>query len=136
MMEHKHTEAFMLMTYKCEECGTVEIIWNSRDGVTPFMGPTCNRGACVGATLHENWSGDVYAPDYKPSVGERIWRDGTLDMMRDIKRRMVECNSEYLSDEAKQDIEAFIEKIAIEEHESQPGWPALIEAHTGKVDGL
>lgn len=136
-MEHKHKEAFMLMTYQCElyDCRWIEIIWNSRDGVTPFMGPNCQR--CGGLTWHENWSDDAYSPNYQPKPGERIWRDGTLDMMRDIKRRMVERNPEFLTDEMKTEgIDIFIERIAVSEHESQPGWPALIEAHTGRVDGL
>lgn len=135
-MSHDHKEAYMLMKYQCEVCGAVEIIWNSRDGVTPFMGPVCIRGQCGGVTRHVDWEKDVYAPDFKPGIGTRIWRDGTLDMMRDIMKRRVEQNPEYLSDEAKQDISGFIEKLARAEHESQSGWPALVEAHTGQVDGL
>ena len=34
-MAHNHKEAYMLMNYRCE-CGHHELIWNSRDGVTPF----------------------------------------------------------------------------------------------------
>ncbi len=132
---HNHAEAFMLMTYQCEKCGAKEIIWNSRDGVTPMFGSTCRQEFCNGETSHVNWQNDVYAPDHKPAAGERIWRDGTLDMMRAIKRRMVESNPEYLSDEAKKDISGFIEKIARDEH-GEGGWPALVEAHTGEVDGL
>lgn len=35
--KYKHAEAYCLMKYKCEKCGKTEILWNSRDGVTPFM---------------------------------------------------------------------------------------------------
>lgn len=137
-----HKEAFMLMQYQCLKCSAIEIIWNSRDGVTPFSGPSCRSEGfrpdenCGEETRHINWDRDVYAPDYKPQVGERIWRDGTLDMMRDIKRRMVERSPEYLTDDMLVDgVDAFIEKIAISEH-GEGGWPALVDAHTGKVDGL
>ena len=134
-----HKEAFMLMTYQCEKCKEVETIWNSRDGVTPFIGPTCRRlnnartKQCGGETQHVNWSGDVYVPWYKPEPGERIWRDGTLDMMQDIMRKRVEQHSEYLDEEQKADLPGFIETLAREEHESHAGWPVLVEAHTGQV---
>ena len=35
-MAYFHTEAFRLMRYRCERCGFVEVIWNSRNGATPF----------------------------------------------------------------------------------------------------
>ena len=35
--EYKHAEAFCLMKYRCEKCGQAEVVWNSRDGVTPFI---------------------------------------------------------------------------------------------------
>ncbi len=133
---HTYGEAFMLMTYQCEKCKSVERIWNSRDGVTPFMGPTCRSEDCEGATQHINWEEDLYAPDHKPIAGERIWRDGTLDMMRDIKRKMVTKWPEYLTEEMKAEgLDVFIERIAVEEH-GEGGWPALVDAHTGVVDGL
>lgn len=46
--EYRHAEAFCLMTYLCKGCGHREVIWNSRDGVTPFAA-TCP--SCGGATL-------------------------------------------------------------------------------------
>lgn len=33
----RHAEAFAIMHYRCEGCGKIEMLWNSRDGVTPFM---------------------------------------------------------------------------------------------------
>lgn len=45
----RHAEAFHLMHYRCE-CGNHEMLWNSRDGVTPFTVPcdACNdpMGLC------------------------------------------------------------------------------------------
>jgi hypothetical protein len=34
--QYNHAEAFCVMTYRCRKCGTVEALWNSRDGVTPL----------------------------------------------------------------------------------------------------
>ena len=44
-MESKHEEAHALMIYQCQSCGFPEVIWNSRDGVTPFsVGcPKCKK---------------------------------------------------------------------------------------------
>ncbi len=139
---HTYAEAFMLMTYQCEKCGAKEIVWNSRDGVTPFMGPECRafndsrERQCGGATQHVDWQNDVYKPDYRPIIGDRIWRDGTLDMMRAIKKKMVNSNSQYITKEMEAEgISAFIERIAVEEH-GEGGWPALVDAHSGSVYGL
>jgi len=40
---HRHVEAFCLMHYACD-CGHHEVIWNSRDGVTPFTAPCPSCG--------------------------------------------------------------------------------------------
>ena len=67
---HHHLEAFCLMQYACK-CGHNEIIWNSRDGVTPFA-MTCP--SCGEADLHHvNFRGDVYAPHHQPHFGQRVW---------------------------------------------------------------
>lgn len=59
-------EAYHLMQYKCERCGTVSLIWNSRDGVTPFAVPC----GCGGERSHINWGSDVrMPPDYVPPPG-------------------------------------------------------------------
>lgn len=85
--KHQHAEAFNLMTYACE-CGHREVIWNSRDGVTPF-GMNCP--SCGGTTLrHVDWQRDVYAPDHKLHKGQRFWRDGTPDEAEAIMKRRIE----------------------------------------------
>lgn len=71
---HVHAEAFCLMYYQCEKCYIVELIWNSRDGVTPFI---INCVACGGAMRHENWHLDKYLPDYVPQPGQRYFIDLT-----------------------------------------------------------
>ncbi|WP_342049919.1 MULTISPECIES: hypothetical protein [unclassified Cupriavidus] len=67
---HHHVEAFCLMQYACP-CGHAEVMWNSRDGVTPFSlaCPSCGQ-----ANLHHvKFRGDVYAPKHVPHDGQRVW---------------------------------------------------------------
>ena len=86
MGEHKHTEAFRLMKY-LDETGTVfELIWNSRDGVTPFI----VRAADGTELRHVDWRSDLYAPDYEPAIGQRIFVDMTEARAREIASRGVE----------------------------------------------
>jgi len=49
----RHPEAFRLLRYRCETCGFVETVWNSRDGAAPLAiecaAAQCSDGspACV-----------------------------------------------------------------------------------------
>lgn len=65
--EYQHKEAFCLMQYQCKHCHGTEILWNSRDGVTPF-GIHCR--ICGGSMLHENWQADRFTPDHTPWPGQ------------------------------------------------------------------
>jgi hypothetical protein len=68
----KYNEAFCLMLYQCKRTGHVIDIWNSRDGVTPFM---CDiDGEEYG---HIAFSFDRRVPDFKPKPGMYIWRTAT-----------------------------------------------------------
>ena len=51
----KHIEAYCYMEYTCEKCGKVEILWNSRDGVTPFCIICID---CKGTMTHSHWERD------------------------------------------------------------------------------
>ncbi len=84
---HFYAEAFCLMHYKCEKCGKLELLWNSRDGVTPFM-ISCSN--CKGTMAHANWNLDKYAPDHKPQVGDRVFRDSTEADKREWAQRSYE----------------------------------------------
>ena len=122
---HIFGEAFMLMRYACEGCGHNEMIWNSRDSVTPF-GIGCRK--CGEIANHIDWGGDIYAPDYTPSPGTRIFRDGTPDEAERIMReRCDDMRDEYPlppDEEA-----ALIQRCRDgEEHEFQKGWPRVDEA--------
>lgn len=79
--KYNHVEAFCLMLYKCKKCLTIEILWNSRDGVTPFC-ITCRQCHVNGefpTMLHEYWQLDTRKKDYKPFIGQRIFVNGEIE---------------------------------------------------------
>lgn len=67
----KYSTAYCLMAYQCSE-GHKEIIWNSRDGVTPFI-IRCRK--CTNNSQHVEWENDTYVPDHKPKKGDRVFID-------------------------------------------------------------
>lgn len=75
MAGDKYAEAFLLMLYRNPKTGREEWLWNSRDGVTPFM-----IGDPEGGDMqHVEWWRDVRAPYYVPQVGSRIFVDMTQE---------------------------------------------------------
>lgn len=80
MSSHVHAEAFALMQYECKKCHAVELIWNSRDGVTPF-GVDCRQ--CGGEAMHARWSEDKYEPNYTPPLGSRMFVDLTAEAAKE-----------------------------------------------------
>lgn len=129
---HGHTfgEAFMLMRYACRDCGKNELIWNSRDGITPF-GVGCSREDCDGTMNHIDWRGDLYAPAYKPSPGERFFRDGTPDEAAAIMQRRIDMTRDQypVTPEYERElVEGARNAHATGDqnfHEFQKGWPTL-----------
>ena len=83
---NKHPEAFCLMTYKSDDGREAEVIWNSRDGVTPFV-ITLKSGR---AGRHVEWHKDAYAPAHRPKVGDRIFRNMTRAEAKVIAERVFE----------------------------------------------
>lgn len=67
-MEFAHNEAFMHMQYRTDDGRVTEWVWNSRDGVTPFVISIGDRQA-----THISWAQDRRDVEYVPSVGERIF---------------------------------------------------------------
>ena len=98
---HVHGEAFMLMQYECSPsdtsrfggpapkpaCGHREVIWNSRDGVTPF---TVDCRGCGGYASHVRWADDVYAPNHQPGIGERMFVDLNAERALEKRRAFVD----------------------------------------------
>lgn len=79
---YAHAEAFALMLYACQRCLHREVIWNSRDGVTPFCTacPTCGSPTLQ----HTQFAHDWCAPDHRPHAGQRVWVDMTKDRARQL----------------------------------------------------
>lgn len=74
---HVHIEAFCLMWYACKSCYHRELLWNSRDGVTPF-GTACP--SCGAPDLmHVEFYRDQYAPHHIPHHGQRMWVNMTRE---------------------------------------------------------
>lgn len=83
---HVHAEAFCLMAYVSDDGQHGELIWNSRDGVTPF---TVHSRDGVQMT-HVNWELDVYAPNFKPVPGMRVFVDMDEERALEAARENVE----------------------------------------------
>lgn len=136
-MTHAHKEAFALMQYECQppksspfgnptprpSCGTVEWIWNSRDGVTPF-GVDCR--SCGGEALHARWNEDIYAPDHIPALGSRMFVDLTPERRKVLAHKTAERYWETYPPSREQfaTVDELAEMLA--SHPITPGEPDLI----------
>jgi hypothetical protein len=116
---HDHAEAFMLMTYSCEKCGHREKIWNSRDGVTPFI-IACTR--CSNEAKHINWQADVYASNLCPGRGQWMFIDMPEHFKRTIAIHRVKGHPRARTMEAKEQ-EDLINSVAAS---MGPGTPMLV----------
>lgn len=87
MEGYSHKEAFALMQYQNKRTGEIEVLWNSRDGVTPF----CIRSRDGKDEMsHVNWQADRCCPDYAPKHGERIFVNLDLEQSLPFSREYVE----------------------------------------------
>lgn len=84
--KHNHAEAFMLMQYQDQVTGEIELIWNSRDGVTPFL--VCSKKG--NNSQHINWHNDMYLPRHRPKIGDRVFVDMDIDEAKRIESEKVE----------------------------------------------
>lgn len=125
----------MLMTYQADDGSEIEHVWNSRDGVTPFV-ITLRSGK---PARHVNWERDVYAPGHKPQPGTRMF----VDMTPERARQLALANARRAFDEARpgvdpREIWATPEAMAddLEADYLRPGAPDLIEVSAeGSPDG-
>jgi len=98
VMKYNHSEAFKLMKYASKKTGPgpdpiVEYIWNSRDGVTPFVVASRLHNGDFVEMQHAEWMNDVYHPYYPHvglKVGDRIFADMTVERGREIARRQID----------------------------------------------
>ena len=120
--EYKHKEAFCLMRYECDKCKHQEIIWNSRDGVTPF-GTACP--SCDGPLMHAYFASDTRSVNHRLLKFQKFWRDGTKKEAKLIlARRCIDFRKQGY-DMGGVDDKTFINKASSEGHEFQKGWPVL-----------
>lgn len=69
-----HAEAYKRMNYRCQICGKNQLVWNSRDGVSPFnIG--CLAPTCEGMMNHVDWEKDTLDLNWVPSLGEPAFVD-------------------------------------------------------------
>jgi hypothetical protein len=83
MPDYQHAEAFCLMKYRSNDGTEEELIWNSRDGVTPFA-ITLRSGK---RATHVDWQNDQRMPDYQPPAGSRMFVDLTPERARELAER-------------------------------------------------
>jgi len=79
-------EAFCLMEYASKDGREIEYIWNSRDGVTPFI-VMSRRGTELS---HAHWSRDRRIVDFVPQPGSRLFVDVTEERAREVMTQRVE----------------------------------------------
>ena len=70
---HNFKESFMRMKYASKDGSRVEWIWNSRDGITPFIVFTEDDDKGGVELSHVDWHLDQYRPGYTPEPGERVF---------------------------------------------------------------
>ncbi|MDH5184458.1 MAG: hypothetical protein OEX12_11275 [Gammaproteobacteria bacterium] len=87
LFEFKHKEAFCAMHYHCGTCNITEIIWNSRDGVTPSM-VRCNEPGCDGVMKHIHFNLDAVHLEYNLLHNQRYFRDGTIEDAMSITKEV------------------------------------------------
>jgi len=108
-----------LMLYECKVCGGREVLWNGRDGVTPFGVPcrneTCNEHEMGSPMLHIAWKLDKCAPAFKPWPGMRVFRDGTLEEARAIMRRRIESAKGTEYERTPAEIDEMIANIVLDD---------------------
>lgn len=114
---HRHGEAFCLMWYACS-CGHQERIWNSRDGVTPFCTtcPSCGSPKDLGSLTHVRWPEDTYAPDHKPTAGQRQWVDMTREAAEVYARSRIATARERGYEIGEDRFEPLVQSIMGAEH--------------------
>lgn len=122
MTKHIHGEAFNLMTYFCKDCGHKEIIWNSRDGVTPFG---CGCPSCGKTLLHSDWGKDTYAPSHKLLSNQKYWRDGTPEEAEAFMRKRIELYRDKYPISTGEAEKLYRQAREGTLSEFQKGWPML-----------
>lgn len=127
-------EGFNLMLYRNEETGREEWLWNSRDGVTPFMIPDAEDG---GDMKHDDWFRDTFSPFYIPPVGTRIF----VDMTETRARALAARNAQHWWNEKSEDEDGVMraglgvrERYESVEAMAASLWPSYMGPDGGKSE--
>ena len=121
--KYQHQEAFCLMSYVCEKCSRRDVIWNSRDGVTPSV-VSCSR--CAGEMFHCYWPNDRRKPDHIPVRGQGVFNTLPQELRPVLARiRVAGCDGTRFELQGVER-EEMIEGIANDFREGTPfliRWP-------------
>lgn len=129
MSTYQHGEAYCLMTYRADDGSETEVVWNSRDGVTPFV-ISLRSGK---PASHVNWHLDERMPeDWLPPPGMRVFVDLTEERARELalaNARRFWNDPGYPASQTGRwaSVEAMADDLA-RAYLEQPGQPDLVEA--------
>jgi hypothetical protein len=128
---YQHPEAFCLMTYASKDYKIVELIWNSRDGVTPFMVPPREVAGPItfdNMLQHTDWHRDIRLLEYRPVPGERYFVDLTPERKRQFLSERVSKNWNTGNSPFSANFATPEDAVeALFEEEFRPGEPDLVE---------
>ena len=82
---YRHGEAYCWMYYSSKDGTIGRWIYNSRDGVTPFI---CYMDGVE--LTHGQWNKDLRAPNYQPKTGDLVWRDMTREEGEEVMKLRIE----------------------------------------------
>lgn len=131
--KYNHGEAFRLMKYVDSE-GTIEWIWNSRDGVTPFV----VMSLAGLESMHTDWGNDPYLPNHIPKIGDRVFVDITEESARPRAIEFVEkfwSDPKYPMSEAYESKEAAVQ-MYVDTWTKDKGAPDVIVVGQAFLDKL
>jgi hypothetical protein len=85
--KYAHVEAFCLMIYQGDKTRRRELLWNSRDGVTPFCITSADGREMM---EHVSFQSDRRVQTYVPPLGMRIFVDLTQARATQAAQRAVD----------------------------------------------
>lgn len=117
-----HQEAYCRMEYKRPTENEIVVIWNSRDGVSPF----CAHIDGV-EYQHINWQLDQYQRYWVPDVGDYIFMDTDYATWEKFEKDNVERNWDHPQYPMSQTFSTKEEALVELMKEFRPGEPMTIK---------